>query len=290
MLGLRSLYTVVIPLFAASAICYRHGLPTPTLAGLKAAQVEFEVRPTYNPWSPSEIFKRFAGDPGICGWVEGDSDTGALFCEGQYPYCATYRYASGSQGYGCAATKGYNKTVLTATAPGATPFGQSASATLASSSTASSSSSSYAVPSRTTSSATSSPVNMGLISGGAIAGAVAGSVLALAAVVGIIVFFLRRHRNKKEQERLDANRSLEMSSRADRYVYANYAKPSPGLSSSPPLSPPMHSRQPSDHMFMFGSSPPPSEHDGRPFSPESVSPRIGPVELEGRDDKKSGQK
>lgn len=44
----------------------------PTLAGLRAAENELQILPTPNPWSPSEILKRFAGDPAICGWVEGD--------------------------------------------------------------------------------------------------------------------------------------------------------------------------------------------------------------------------
>ena len=52
---------------------YQSLLPTPTFAGLQVAQVESELRPTPNPWSPSEILKRLSGDPGICGWVEGSS-------------------------------------------------------------------------------------------------------------------------------------------------------------------------------------------------------------------------
>lgn len=316
--------------FTDFARCYQRLLPMPTFEGLRAAQVESELRPTPNPWSPSEILKRLSGDPGICGWVEGSSnntvscnsgytcaatstfvgccstgavgcealfttcydragpscigacqlDSAALICEGQAPYCATYKYASGSQGYGCAAASGYNKTVLTTTTPGVTPFGQTASTT--------SSELSSATPTQVRSSATASPVNMKLISGGAIAGAVAGSVLALAAIVGIVLFMLRRRRLKKQQERQAATCPGPQTScpYSDQLVYASYAKPSPAFA-SPSQSPPLHSRQPSDHMYMFGTSSPQSEFGNQYFSPEVVTPRLEAAELEVRDERQS---
>lgn len=58
---------------AAFASGYRLGVPTPVPAGLRAAQIDIEIRPTATPWSPSEILRRLSGDAGICGWVEGNS-------------------------------------------------------------------------------------------------------------------------------------------------------------------------------------------------------------------------
>lgn len=205
--------------------------------------------------------------------------------DGQAPYCATYQYAQASQGYGCAAVKGYNKTVLTSPTDAVTPFGQSASTTSSSGTTPASSqltdSTITAAPSPS-----SSPANLTLISGGAIAGTVAGSILALAAIVGIFVFFLRRHRIKKEQERQAAT---VMSERAQQeYVYAQYAK-TDGSTLSPPMSPSMHSRHPSDQNVGFASSPPVSDND-RPWSPETVILRTGPAELGVEDEPRYSQK
>lgn len=136
-----------------------------------------------------------------------------------------------------------------------------------------------------TPSSSSSPVDIRLISGGAIAGAVAGSVLALAAIVGVFVFFLRRHRMKKEQERQAAT---VMAQRAQQdYVYAQYAK-TDGSTLSPPMSPPLHSRHPSDKSGGFAGSPPMSDN-GRPWSPETVRSDDGPAELAGEDRHRSGQ-
>ena len=50
----------------------RYAVPTPTFAGLRAAQVGVEILPTANPWSPSELWRRLNGDPAICGWVNGN--------------------------------------------------------------------------------------------------------------------------------------------------------------------------------------------------------------------------
>ncbi|KAL8806613.1 MAG: hypothetical protein Q9182_001261 [Xanthomendoza sp. 2 TL-2023] len=131
----------------------------------------------------------------------------------------------------------------------------------------------------------SSTVDMKLISGGAIAGAVAGSVLALAAIVAVVVFFWRRRRTKKEQERQAATNMSERS--GSQYVYAEYAKPPPSTL-SPPNSPPMHSRHPSDQAYGFPSSPPLS--DDRPWSPETVVLPHGPAELEVGDEARTLQK
>ena len=47
--------------------------PTPTFSGLRDSnQVEFDILPTANPWSPSELLKQLSGNPAICGWVDGD--------------------------------------------------------------------------------------------------------------------------------------------------------------------------------------------------------------------------
>ncbi|KAL8697046.1 MAG: hypothetical protein Q9201_007338 [Fulgogasparrea decipioides] len=180
---------------------------------------------------------------------------------------------------------GYNKTVLTTTTPGVTPFGQSASTTSSSSPTsqmgAMAGTTVMANPSPSSSSA-----DMTLISGGAIAGAVAGSVLALAAIVGIFVFFLRRHRLKKEQERQAATMTSERAQQE--YVYAQYAKTEVSTL-SPPMSPPMHSRHPSDQTQLFASNPPLSDND-RPWSPETVSLQNGPAELGVGDEVRSSPK
>ncbi|KAL8673189.1 MAG: hypothetical protein Q9168_002381 [Polycauliona sp. 1 TL-2023] len=290
----------------------RNLLPTPTFAGLQAAQADLGIEPTSAPLQ-HELLKRLSGDPAICGWVEGDSNntvscnsgftcaatsnfigccaTGAAGCEalfttcydqlgpnkwfpifqpaltkesgGQAPFCATYQYGEGGRGYGCAAITGYNKTVLTTTTPGVVPFGQAVST----SATDSETDIQQATGTAAAPTASSSDVDMTLISGGAIAGAVAGSILALAAIVGIFLFFRRRHRIKKEQERLAATRMSERSS--SQYVYAQYAKLAPSTL-SPPTSPPLHSRHPSDQGYEFPSSSPLN----RPWSPENVAHEV----------------
>ncbi|KAL8869458.1 MAG: hypothetical protein Q9174_004259 [Haloplaca sp. 1 TL-2023] len=176
--------------------------------------------------------------------------------------------------------KGYNKTVLTSPTAGVVPFESEASATPLFGSAPSDQSDPIAsIPSPSP-----SPADLTLISGGAIAGAVAGAVLVLAAIVGIVVFFFRRHRLKKEQERQAATMMAERAQQ--QYVYAEYAK-TDGSTLSPPMSPPMHSRHPSDRMAGFPSSPPLSDND-RPWSPETV--RNGPVELAGSEEVQSPQK
>ena len=46
---------------------------TPTFSGLRDSnQVEFELLPTANPGSSSELLKRLSGDPAVCGWEDGD--------------------------------------------------------------------------------------------------------------------------------------------------------------------------------------------------------------------------
>lgn len=189
--------------------------------------------------------------------------------EGQAPYCATYQYDQGSRGYGCAVVTGYNKTVLTTTNPGYTPFGQ------VTSSSSSATSEVTAAPASPAPSPSASSTNLTLISGGAIAGAVAGSVLVLAVIVGIIYLIWRRHSRKKEQERQAA--TIMSERRESQFVYAQYAKPD-ASTLSPPMSPPMHSRQASDQGYEFATSPPLSDN-GRPWSPERMSSHDKPVEL-----------
>ena len=47
-------------------------LPVRTAEGLRALQPELDVISTARPRIPSELLKRLTGDPGICGWVDGD--------------------------------------------------------------------------------------------------------------------------------------------------------------------------------------------------------------------------
>lgn len=48
--------------------------PTPTFSGLRDSnQAKFEILPTANPWSESDLLKRLSGDPAVCGWVDGDA-------------------------------------------------------------------------------------------------------------------------------------------------------------------------------------------------------------------------
>ncbi|KAI4193414.1 MAG: hypothetical protein LQ348_002870 [Seirophora lacunosa] len=248
-----------------------------TFAGLRAAQTDLGMKPTPTP----ELSKRLIEDPAICGWVEGNQSDpgycaaavadGIVHSEGRAPYCATYRYDQGSRGYGCAAITGYNRTVLTTTNPGFTPFGQPTS----SSTSASSTSEAAPSPAGAAASPSSSSSDLTLISGGAIAGAVAGSVLVLAAIVGIVYFVWRRNKKKKEQERQAATVMSER--RESDYVYAQYAK-ADASTLSPTMSPGMHSRQLSDQTYGFATSPPLSDN-GRPWSPGSVCSRDGPAEL-----------
>ena len=173
--------------------------------------------------------------------------------------------------------------MLTTTTPGVTPFDQLASTT-STSGTSTSLGPNMGKTSTTTeanSSASSSTMNTTSISGGAIAGAVAGSILAFIAMIAIAMFLRRKSRVKKQQGRRAVARRSEQESRpySDRFMYAHYTKPGQAFPLSS-HSTPVHSRQPSDGMNIFGLSPPQSELGGPPFSPESVSPRLEPVELE----------
>ena len=192
------------------------------------------------------------------------------------PYCAIYRYASGSRGYGCAVTSGYNKTVLTTTtAGGFLPFGQDATTT------ASSSSSSTSVNSAIGGALTNSPtpsmsgVHTTSISGGAIAGAVVGAIIALGILILIIFIFLRRHISKRRRAAEAKRKAEEEETWRNRFVFAQYAKPGSDFV-SPSLSEPSHRRQTSDPETA-------SDGGGRAFSPDCLStPDInqqGPIEL-----------
>ena len=67
---------LVIVLLSCLPIAPVNGLhdafPTPTFAGMRAAQVGLDLQPTANPGSPSELLRRLNGDPAICGWVDGN--------------------------------------------------------------------------------------------------------------------------------------------------------------------------------------------------------------------------
>ena len=186
------------------------------------------------------------------------------------PYCALYRYTSGSVGYGCAGYAGYNKTVLETSTAAVIPFGQSATTTSSSStSSISSTSSTSSSPTSTlaatmTPSATAAANNLLLISGGAIAGIVVASVLVLAAIGGLIWFFLRRRRTNQRQAAEAAQSSHPSYPYQDRYIYAQYAKNDPSTLSSP-RSRANHSRDPSDQYA--GSH---SELGGRSVSPQTI--------------------
>lgn len=65
--------SILFLLFIELASASRNVFPKPTLAGLRAAEHELQILPTPNPWSSPELLRRFAGDPAICGWVEGDA-------------------------------------------------------------------------------------------------------------------------------------------------------------------------------------------------------------------------
>lgn len=193
------------------------------------------------------------------------------------PYCATYRYASSSKGFGCAVTSNYNKTVLTTTTSQAAPFGQDPSS-VSISSTSTSSTSTKPQPgstsslSRVTSSSTTQ-VNATLLSGGAIAGIVAGCIVALAAVTWLVLLCLKRRRQRPAQQPGHPPFHLEASQ--DQYIYPQYMKPDGGINSS--------SWHHSRHLSDLHSQQ--SELEVRPFSPETLhtlSPRMSPELSEGR--------
>lgn len=53
---------------------YNGPTPTATFSGLRDSnQAKVKILPTANPWSASELLKRLSGDPGVCGWVDGDA-------------------------------------------------------------------------------------------------------------------------------------------------------------------------------------------------------------------------
>lgn len=309
----------------------RHIFPSPTFAGLRHADLQFNIRPTPNPWTPSNIAKRFADDPAICGWVEGkdndavscqsgstcaaistfvgccpkgnskdssctalfttcydvrgkscdaacSSNTAALICD--HPdYCATYRYASGSQGFGCAKSTGYDKTVLTVTGSSVTqptPFGHDPSTTsTASTSTAGEASSTSNTGLAASNSATAVTAKPKSVSGGAIAGIVIGSLVGVAAILLILLFLFQRYR-KKQAQRQGNQTSQGPYEMQYQHIYDQYGKPV----YSPPWSPQSHSRHQSELAGVPVSpdpshknplaSPNISEADGRPFSPETV--------------------
>lgn len=367
--------------FSTFVFCYllirlgnasRHIFPTPTFAGFRAADNQFEILPTPNPWTLSDISKRFANDPRICGWVEGDD--GGLFvrdiifetnltlkrskviqslvlratyvlqhrpllaaapaitsrkslvrqsiqratmgeeilamlrvvptalhlygqCREQLKsklvliehssdqtrYCAIYRYASGSRGYGCAISTGYNKTVLTTTSSSVarpTPFDDPSTTSTASTSTIGKSSSSSDTGPAASNSATAVPVKPNSMSGGIIAGIVLGAV---ASAVILVTLWLLFQKYRKKQAQQQENQTYRGSySLQDQGLYDQYGK----LIHSPPWSPQDYfQHQPDGYSELDAGllSPDPSSHkssmanpsgiskaDGRTLSPETI--------------------
>lgn len=52
--------------------------PTPTFAGLRAAQADLGIKPTPDPLTSPHIVRRLSGDPAICGWVEGHQSKSSI--------------------------------------------------------------------------------------------------------------------------------------------------------------------------------------------------------------------
>lgn len=174
---------------------------------------------------------------------------------------------------------GYNKTVLTLpTDGGPTPFGgNSAAATSSSTSTTASSSSissSTIVGAAAAATTTAAATHNASLSGGAIAGIAVGAALILGMLAGIIWARIRRQRIKKQDAQAQQN-SIAPSYHQGGFMYPQYPKSEPGLS-SPPTSAPLFSRNHSDQ-YGFGS-PPQSKQGGSPYSLESLrdSPRPRP--------------
>lgn len=201
-------------------------------------------------------------------------------------YCAIYRYASGSRGYGCAAQTDYNVTVLTVTSssvvqPTASPFGHDPSTTsTASTSQTVEASSTTGTGLAASNSATPVPVMKKSMSGGAIAGIVIGSVLGVVAILLILLLLFQRHRKVQAKQRHENQTSRGPYPLQDQRIYDQYGK----LIYSPPWSPRSHSRHQSDvqsELHGVPVSPDPthkgtlassgiSEVDGSPFSPETI--------------------
>ncbi|KAL8836094.1 MAG: hypothetical protein Q9170_003042 [Blastenia crenularia] len=244
----------------------QHMLPTPTFAGLRAAQADLGLKPTPPPDYSSELLKRLNGDPAVCGWVEGSEIVMVESLIAPPTGMAKVRLKDTDVQQSPVMIRLFLPRRLLGSPLLAKALQQ--------------------VHLRTQCLQQVPYPGQQYSPGGAIAGTVAGSILVLAGIVSIILFFWRRHRTKKEQERQAASVT---SQRTQSYVYADYAKPPAPSTLSPPMSPPMHSRQPSEQGYGFASSPPMSDN-GRLWSPETINPQDGPVELEAGRENRSMQK
>lgn len=201
--------------------------------------------------------------------------------DGQNPYCAIYRYASGSKGYGCADATGYNKTVLTLTGPSVTqptPFGQEPSTTSTASTSTTVEESTSGTGVAASNSATAVPTKSDSMSGGAIAGTVVGIIAGVAAI--LFLLFLAQRFLKRRARRQRNQTSRGPYPLPDQRIYDQYGK----LVYSPPWPTQTHSRNRSDGQSeldglpvspdpahkSYPASPPLSEAGGRPFSPETI--------------------
>ncbi|MCJ1425595.1 hypothetical protein MMC29_003495 [Sticta canariensis] len=98
----------------------RHIFPTSTFAGFRAADNQFEILPTPNPGTLSDISKRYANNPAICGWVEGDD--GGLFVRDMiFDTNLTLKRSKVTQSLVVRATFVLQHQPLLAAAPAATP-------------------------------------------------------------------------------------------------------------------------------------------------------------------------
>lgn len=71
----------VVLLWITHAVCAvgsRFVIPAPTLAVVRPAKIQFAIHTTINSWKSFEILRRIDGDPGVCGWIDGDSSKSQL--------------------------------------------------------------------------------------------------------------------------------------------------------------------------------------------------------------------
>ncbi|KAA6407007.1 MAG: hypothetical protein FRX48_09305 [Lasallia pustulata] len=194
------------------------------------------------------------------------------------PYCATYNYASGSKGFGCAAVTGYDRTVLTSpTHGGPTPFGgSSATATSSSSPIMTSSSSISSLTTAGAAVATTPAVaatHTTSLCGGAIAAIAVGAAIIIGVLAGIIWACVRRHRIKRKDAQ--AQRSLNAPYYQGGFRNPQYQKTELELDSPPSSAPSVLRNHPDRNGH---GSPLQSGQGGVPYSIENFhdSSRTGP--------------
>ena len=197
--------------------------------------------------------------------------------DGQAPYCAVYRYASSSTGYGCAVMTGYTRSVLVTTTSGVNhdPFGSSGSTTSSStamqttSTSASTGSSAHASSTTPTETQTGAPASNSL-GGGGIAGIVVGGLVAIAIITVTIWAVVRRRQAKRLQRQSSSTYPSTIAPYTGQEQMTDYTRSSQGYS-SPPMSPPLFSfatPKPLSYPGGYASVAPPEST--QPFSPESL--------------------